>query len=196
MWSVLEFVLSHGFAFSSLGLVLAIAAAVALAIFVPGSVTLIRTMIAAVVQGLQWLIGTTTGRVILLAVACLAIGWGSRAYLDDSIEVRRKLAAQVHATEVQRAAAAAAQAAAAEARRQAAALDQANAAASRRAESAEAEATQDAEQAADLADQLAAADKVASTVAGKVGAAKRTCGALTAADIDALARIGARRAKP
>jgi uncharacterized membrane protein YgaE (UPF0421/DUF939 family) len=174
--SVISFLLDHVLALSGVGLGVGIIVCVVLAIFVPGSVTLIRTALGVLMKGLQWLITTTAGAFILVAIGCFLAGFWTHTFLDKSIELQKQV-------EAQRAATAAAQAAAFAAQLQAAALRDLNAAASKRAEAAETQSEDLQEQVTDYAAQLVAADKNAKTPPRSY--------ALTAADVAALRGIGA-----
>ena len=182
--SVVTFAIDHLLAFTGLGLVGLIVASVLLAVFLPPALPLLRAVADVVLKGLTWLITTTAGAFVIVAVLFFLGGFWTHSALDRSIDLQKQLQAQ-------RAATVAAQAAAAQARLQAAALNQVNDAAARRAESAEADASDYAEQAADLEDQLEA-EKRAATPARPARAYP-----LTAADVAAFLRIGApRRAQP
>lgn len=182
--SFVRFAFDHIVTLSSVGLVGLVVASVLLAIFVPPALPLIRAALDVVLKGLTWLITTTAGAFVIVAVLFFLGGFWTHSFLDKSIELQKQL-------EAQRAATAAAQTAAAQARLQAAALNAVNDAAARRAETAEADASDYAEQAADLEDQLEA-EKRAATPAKPA----RTY-PLTAADVAAFLRIGApRAAKP
>ncbi len=182
--SVVTFAINHLLAFTGLGLVGLIVASVLLAVFLPPALPLLRAVADVVLKGLTWLITTTAGAFVIVAVLCFLTGFWTHSFLDKSIELQKQLQAQ-------RAATVAAQTAAAQARLQAAALNQVNDAAARRAESAEADASDYAEQAADLEDQLEAEKKTATP------AKPARTYPLTAADVAAFLRIGApRQAKP
>ena len=163
-------VLSHGVSLSMVGLVIA---AIAIMVFVPGGFALVRTALGAVAHVL---LGTATGRIVLLGLACLVGGWEVRAYLDTSIALRQQLAAQVAATDAAKAAATAAQL-------QAVALRDLQDAAAKRAQTAESKSADLQDQVGDYAAQLVATSKGAKTPPRSY--------ALTAADVAALRAIGA-----
>ena len=171
--TIWQTVLSHGV---SATIIIGVIAVTLVAVLVPGGLALVRTALGAVAH---FLLGTATGRIVLLALACLVGGWEARAFLDKSIVLRQQLETQLKAT-------AAAQSAAAAARLQAFMLHDLNDAAAKRAEAAETQSEDLQEQVSDYAAQLVAVDKGAS--GAKVALPSY---ALTAADVTALRRIGA-----
>lgn len=182
--AVVTFLLDHIVALSGVGLVGIAIACVLLAIFLPAAPPFLRAALDVVLKGLTWLITTTAGAFVIVAVVFFFAGFWAHTFLDKTIELQKQL-------EAQRAATVAAQAAAGQARLQAAMLDQVSDAAARRAETAEADATDYAEQAADLEDQLEASEKAATP------AKPARSYPLTAADVAAFLAIGAPRvAKP
>lgn len=182
--SVVRFAFDHILALSSVGIVGLVVASILLAVFLPAALPLLRAIADVVMKGLTWLITTTAGAIVIVAVIFFFAGFWTNTFLDKSIELQKQL-------EAQRAATVAAQAAAAQARIQAAALNVVNDAAARRAEAAEADASDFAEQAAALKDELDA-EKQAATPAKPARVYS-----MTAADVAALKRIGApRKAKP
>ena len=181
IWQV---ILEHVVPLSALGIVII---AILVVVLVPGGLGLVRTALGVVAK---FLLGTAAGRAILLGLACLIAGWETRALLDRSVALRQELQAQIKATEAEQATAAAAVAAAAEQRRQAVALQDLGAAATKRAEDAE-------QQGQDLQDQVDDyADQIQNAAAATQKQACRQVHGLTAADVAALARIGAAPIKP